>query len=187
MRNAAATVRVVSAATSPMQRHLAGLEQRVAVVERGDHQVMQVGGEDQRDAEHGEEIADDHALLALRRIDRGDEAEPQLLGDHRARDLQRRDRQPRGEAEHRADQHLLRRASASDRPERAQIDLIGVAVQRQQHRRQHQRDGEPHPHRHAHFAEPRQQHHHGADAREHQHEGRGERGQEGDVDCIAHV
>ena len=80
------------------QRHLARPEQRVAVVERGDHEMMQVGREDQRDAEHGEEIADDHALLALRRIDRGDEAEPELLGDHRAGDLQRRDRQPRGQA-----------------------------------------------------------------------------------------
>ena len=34
------------------QRHLARREQRVAVVQRGDHQMMQVGGEDQRDAEH---------------------------------------------------------------------------------------------------------------------------------------
>ena len=92
------------------ERHLARLEQRVAVVERGDHQVMQIGGEDQRHAEHGQEIADDDVLLALRRIDRGDEAEPHLLGDHRARDLQRRDRQPRGQAQHRADQDLLRRA-----------------------------------------------------------------------------
>ena len=82
------------------KRHFAGPEQRIAVVERGDHQVMQVGGEHQRDAEHGEEIADDHALLALRRIDRGDEAEPKLLGDDGARDLQGRDRQPRGQAKH---------------------------------------------------------------------------------------
>ena len=71
-------------------------------------EVMQVGREDQRDAEHGEEIGDQHALLAaLRRIDRGDEAEAELLGDHEAGDLQRRDHQPRGDAEHRADEDLL--------------------------------------------------------------------------------
>ncbi len=91
MRNAVATVRGGERGDVAEQRHLARAEQRVAVVERGDHEVMQVGGEDQRDAEHGQEIADDHALLALRRIDRGDEAEPELLGDDGARDLQRRD------------------------------------------------------------------------------------------------
>ena len=41
-----------------------------------------------------------HALLALGRIDRGDEAEAELLRDHRAGDLQGRDRQPRRQAEH---------------------------------------------------------------------------------------
>ena len=69
-----------------------------------------------RDAEHGEEVADDHALLALGRIDRGDEAEPHLLGDHHARDLQRRDREPRQQAQHRADQQLLERAVSSTGP-----------------------------------------------------------------------
>ena len=80
-------------------RHLAGREQPVAVVERGDDEMMQVGREDQRDAEQRQEIADQHALLALGRIDRGDEAEAQLLRDHGARDLQRRDRQPRGQTQ----------------------------------------------------------------------------------------
>ena len=56
------------------QRDLARLEDGVAVVHRRDHQVMQVGGKDQRDAKHAEEITDDHALLVLGRIDRGDEA-----------------------------------------------------------------------------------------------------------------
>src|SRR5881227_2950233 len=46
--------------------NLAGLEQGVAVVERRDHQVMQIGGKHQREAEHGQEIRDDHTLLALR-------------------------------------------------------------------------------------------------------------------------
>ena len=41
-----------------------------------------------------------HALLALGWIDRGDKAEPELLGDHVAGDLQPRDRQPGGEPEH---------------------------------------------------------------------------------------
>ena len=53
-------------------------------------------------------LREQHALLAaLRRIDRGDEAEPELLGDHEAGDLQRRDHQPRGDAEHHADEDLL--------------------------------------------------------------------------------
>ena len=54
-------------------------------------------------------LRDQHALLAaLGRIDRGDEAEAELLGDHEAGDLQRRDHQPRGDAEHHADEDLLR-------------------------------------------------------------------------------
>ena len=69
--------------------HFAGLEQVVAVVERGNDQMMHVGGEKQRDAEKRQEIADDRALLALRRIDRGDEAKPELRGDHRAGDFER--------------------------------------------------------------------------------------------------
>ena len=117
MRNAPATVRGHQRGDVADQRHLARAEQRVAVVERGDHQVMQVGGEDQRDAEHGEEIADDHALLALRRIDRGDEAEPELLGDDRAGDLQRRDREPRGQS--RAPRRSAAPGRASAAPGRA--------------------------------------------------------------------
>ena len=54
--------------------------------------LVGVGGEQQREPEHGEEVADQEALLPLRRIDRGDESEPQLLRDHRARHLQRRQR-----------------------------------------------------------------------------------------------
>ncbi len=88
---------------------------------------MHVGGEDQRDAEQREEIADEHALLALRRIDRGDEAEAELLGDHRAGDLQRRDRQPRGQAEHRADQDFLH-SMISTGAERGEIDGIGLLM-----------------------------------------------------------
>src|SRR4051794_11439708 len=60
------------------QRQLAGREQRVAVVERGDDQVVHVGREDQRDAEERQKIADDQALLALRRVDRRHEAEAEL-------------------------------------------------------------------------------------------------------------
>ena len=107
------------------QRHLARLEDRVAVVHRRDHQVMHVGGEDQRDAEQREEIADQHALLVLRRVDRGDEAEAELLGDHRAGDLQRRDRQPRGQAEHRADDDFLHQ-HGQHRRQRGEIDGIGL-------------------------------------------------------------
>src|SRR5947209_15025947 len=53
-------------------RHqFAGREDRVAVIQSGDHQVMGVGGEQQRQPEDGEEVADQQPLLALRRIDRG--------------------------------------------------------------------------------------------------------------------
>ncbi len=51
--------------------------------------MMAVGRKQHGDAEHGEEVADQDALLALGRVDRGDEAEPHLLGDHAARNLQR--------------------------------------------------------------------------------------------------
>src|SRR5712691_1199516 len=164
------------------ERNLARLEQHVAVVERGDEQVMQVGGEQHGDAEDGEEVADQHALLPLGRVDRGDEAEAELLGDDAAGDLQRRDGEPRGEAEHGADQQLLAQRQ-QDRAGRAQVDRVGGTVQRQQHGGEHQRHHEAHPRRHAQLAQRRQQHHHGADAREHQHEGGGERRQEGDVDA----
>ena len=57
-----------------------------------------------------EEIADDHALLALGRIDRGDEAEPQLLGDTEpaicSAEIVSRAVRPSTDA----DQQLLRRA-----------------------------------------------------------------------------
>ena len=132
-------------------------------------------------AEHGEEIADDDALLALGRIDRGDEAEAELLGDDRARDFERRDGQPRGQPEHRADDDLLDQHH-DRRPERAGIDVIGVAMQRQQHGGEDERDGQPQPRRDVLLAEPRQQHDHGAGAREHQEKGRSERRQEGNID-----
>ena len=52
------------------RQQFARLEHRVAVIERGDHQMMQVGGKNQGDAEHGKEVADQHALLVLCRINR---------------------------------------------------------------------------------------------------------------------
>ena len=122
-------------------RHgLARREDRVAVVQRRDHQMMAVGGEQQRHAEHGEEIADQHALLALGRIDRGDEAEPHLLGDHGARDLQRRQRHARGRAQHDADHDLMHHHAPAAAPSEPHVDLVGVAMQRQDDQRQQQRD-----------------------------------------------
>ena len=165
-------------------RHFAGAEQAVAVVQARDHQVVQIGREDQRDAEQREEIAEDDALLALGRIDRGDEAEAELLRDHRTRGLQRRDREPRRHAEHQADQQLLAERH-DDGAGRAQVDGVAGAVQREHHEGEHQRDGEPHAHRHAALAEARQQHDHGAEAREHQDEGGAEGGKEGDVELHA--
>ena len=129
-----------------------------------------------------EEIADDHALLALGRIDGGDEAEAKLLGDHRARDRERRDRQPRGDAEHRADEHLLDQQHQNG-AERGGIDVVGVAMQRQQHGRQHQRERQPHARRDILLAKPRQQHQHRAGAREHQEKRGRERRQEREIDA----
>ena len=128
---------------------------------------MHVGGEEQRNAEHGEEIADNRALLALRRIDRGNEAETQLLRDHVARDLERGNSQPRGNAEHRADENFLNEHHQS-RPERPRIDVIGAAMKRQQHGGEDERECQPHARRDILLAQPRQQHQHRAGAREYQ-------------------
>ena len=139
--------------------------------------MMAVGRKQQRHAEQGEEISDQQALLALGRIDRGDEAEAHLLGDHRARDLQRRERHPRGGAEHDADDDLVHH-QYQKRRQRLHVDVVGGAVQRQDDQRQQQRDRELDANRDIGLAQPRQQHHHGADAGEYQHEGGGERGQQ---------
>ena len=139
--------------------------------------MMAVGGKQQRQAEDGEEVADQEALLPLGRIDRGDEAEAELLGDHRARDLQRRQRHPRGGAEHDADDDLVQHQH-QQRRQRLHVDLVGGAVQRQDHQRQQQRDRQLDADRDIGLAEPGQQHHHRADAGKYQHEGGGERRQQ---------
>ena len=126
-------------------------------------------------------VADQEALLALGRIDRGDEAEAELLGDHGARDLQRRQRHPRGGAEHDADDDLVHHQH-QERKQRLHVDGVGGAVQRQDYQRQQQRDRELDANRNIGLAEPRQQHHHGADAGEYQHEGGGECWQQRDID-----
>jgi hypothetical protein len=87
----------------------------------------------------------------------------------------------RGQAEHGADQDLLRQHH-HHRAERAQVEVVGAAVERQQHGGEHERDREPHPHRNAQLAPPRQQHHHRSNAGEDQHEGGGVDGKEGDVE-----
>jgi hypothetical protein len=161
--------------------HFARLEQVVARVERGDDQVVHVGGEEQRDAEHGEEIADDHALLALGRIDGGDEAQAQLLGDHRACHFECGDGQPRREAKHGADHDLLDQQH-DGRTQRAGVDVIGRAMQRQEHCGKDERDGELEPRRNVLLAETGQQHHHGSGAGKDQEEGRPDRRKEGDIE-----
>src|ERR1700722_15744505 len=143
---------------------------RVAVAERGDHQMVAVGCKQQRDAEHGEEISDQQALLALRRIDRGNESEPELLGDHRSGHLQGRKRHPRGGAEHHADDDLMQHQH-QERRHRLHVDVVGVAVQRQYDQRQHQRDRKLDTNRDVALAQSRQQHDHRSDAGEYQHEG----------------
>ena len=70
------------------QRQFSRLKNRVAVVHRRDHQMMQIGGEDERYAEHRQEISDQNPLLVLRWIDGGDKSKAKLLGNDRARDLE---------------------------------------------------------------------------------------------------
>ena len=69
--------------------------------------MMKIGGEDEGDPEHGEEVPHQHALLAQAGIDRGDESKAQLLRDDEAGHLQRGHDQPHRQSEHRADEHLL--------------------------------------------------------------------------------
>src|ERR1700733_3637058 len=57
-----------------------------AAARRGDDEMVHVGGKEQCDPEQGEKVADDHALLALGRIDGGEKAEAELLGDDGAGD-----------------------------------------------------------------------------------------------------
>jgi hypothetical protein len=104
---AAAKARVAKRRDVAARHQLARRKNRVAIVERGDDEVMGVGCKQQRYAEDGEKISDQYALLALGRIHRGDKAEAKLLGDHRACDLQRRKRHPRGGAEHDTDDDLV--------------------------------------------------------------------------------
>ena len=145
---------------------------------------MQVGGEQQRNAEDGQKVADHDALLALGRIDGGDEAEAELLGDHGARDRQRRNGDAGGGAEDQPDQDFVHQQHRQRR-QVLQIDLIGAPMQRQQDERERQRNAEPDADRNVHLAEPRHQHDHGADAGEHQQEGGGKRRKERNVDAHA--
>jgi hypothetical protein len=101
------------------------LKQPAAVVERRDHEIMQIGREDERDAEHGEEVSEGDALLALHRVEAGDEAEPQLLCDRGARDLQRRKREPRGQAENGGEDQFLNEEADKRRETSRDIDRIG--------------------------------------------------------------
>jgi hypothetical protein len=166
------------------RRHLTGLEQIVAVVDRSDDEMMHVGGEEQLDAEKRQKIADHQPLLALGGIDGSDEAEAELLGDDGAGDFQRRDREPRSDAEHGADEDFLDQHHER-RGERALIDVVGVAMQRQQHGSKQKREGQAHARRDVLLAEARQQHQHRAGARKHQEECRSQRRQVGEIDAHA--
>ena len=88
---------------------------------------MAVGRKQHGDAEQREKVADHDALLALRRIDRGDKAKTELLGDHGARHLQRGQRHPRGRAKHDPDQDLVEHHHQKGR-HRSHVDVIIGAV-----------------------------------------------------------
>ncbi len=164
-------------------RHaLARRKDLVAVVQRGDHEMVAVGGKQQGHAEQSEEVADQHALLALGRIDRGDETEPDLLRDHGARDLQCRQRHARGGPEQDADEDFVHH-QRQHRGDRAHVDMIVGAVQRQDDQREQKRDRELDAHGDVGLPQPRQQHHHRADAGEGEHEGGSEHRQQRDIDA----
>ena len=126
------------------QRHLARLEQRVAVVERGDHEMMQVGREDQRHAEDGEEIADDARpagpCVGSTAVTKPSPSccamtEPATCSAEIV---------SRAVSPSTAPTNSSCAQQREHRAERPQVDRIGVAMQRQQHRGEHQRDGQPH-------------------------------------------
>ena len=89
------------------ERQFARRKDRVAVIHRHDHQVVEIGGKHQRNTEHGQKISDQRALFVLGRIDGRDEAQTQLLCDDGSCHLQCRNRQSCGEAQYRADDQLL--------------------------------------------------------------------------------
>ena len=93
----------------------------VAVAERRDDKVMAVGRKQHGYAEQGQEVADQHALLALGRI-RGDEAEPALLGDDGTCDSSA-DGDARGGAEDDAD-HDLMHHQHEQRGHRSHVDVV---------------------------------------------------------------
>ena len=142
---------------------------------------MHVRRKDQHQPKHRKEVADDDALLALRRIDFGDEAQAHLLRHHRAGELQRGNRQSDGNAEHGPDQHFLPEHH-DDRGHGAQVDLIRGAMKRKHQRREQQRERQPDARRQREFAQSGEKHDHGADTREDQQIGRCERGKKCQID-----
>src|SRR4029078_10542853 len=70
------------------KRQFPWLKNCVAVIHRCDHQMMHIGGENERHAEQSQEISDQNPLLVLRWIDGGDESQAKLLGNDGARDLE---------------------------------------------------------------------------------------------------
>jgi hypothetical protein len=107
--------------------------------------MMEVGGENSVTPSTGQEVAEDDALLALRRIDRGDKAQPSCwaLTEPATCSAEMVSRAANPST---APMNAPRRASqASDRT--AQIELIVVAMERQQHHDEHERDGEAQTHR----------------------------------------
>ena len=181
IRKAPDTIFVTSAADVADRWHLARLKQRVAVTERRNDQMMHVGRKEQCHAEHGQEVADQRALLVLGRVHGRDKAKAQLLGNHRTRHFERGDRQPRRKAKYRADDYLFNQQH-HHRPERAGVDLVGRAVQWQQNRSQHYGDREPDPRRNVLLAKSRQKHQHGASAGKNEKKGRARRRKERDID-----
>jgi hypothetical protein len=128
-------------------------------------------------AEHGEEVADESALLALSGIDRGDKSQAKLLRDDRAGDLERGNGEPGDEPEHPADENLLDEHDQR-RPQRTGIDVVGATMKRQQDGGENERHGEAQARGNVLLAQPRQQHQHRAGAGEHEQKGGGDRREE---------
>src|SRR5262245_30944654 len=109
------------------QRQFARLKYRVAVVHRRDHEMMQIGGEYERYAEHRQEISDQKALLVLSWVNGSNKSKPKLLGNDRASNLQRRNCEPCRQSQHRTDDDLLEEKH-QDRPDCAEVDRIGLLM-----------------------------------------------------------
>ena len=160
-------------------RHRLRRQHGVAPADRVERHVVQVGGQDQRDAEEREEVAERRLLPALRRIHGHRVGQAELLRDDQARRLQGGQDHPHGQADHQPDQRLREQQPDQARAaERVVADRQQGPHHREQNQRDEQGEGQPDARRDRLLADARHQHDQRADAREGQQVGRRDRRQE---------